>query len=178
MYRKLRNKILFLALVVLMIVCFTGVAFAHRMETKAADGFQSNGNQISGWYWCRSGGHHAEWIWNPISHVPTKACINFTLLVTNKASGGGSGYSCTVKVQILDLNGNVLQTGTAKIYNPFKPQNSQNTGGVGYYAYGAYCLKTPRAIQAGFKVKILWPPTNNKYHFAAKSTSAKLAYFY
>ena len=176
MYRKLRNKFLFLALVVLMIVCFTAVVFAGSLKAKAADDFQSNGNKISGWYWCRSGGHYAEWTWEPASSVPSKACINFTLLVTNKASGG-SGYGCNVKVQILDLNGNVLQTGTAKIYNPFKPQISQNTGGLGYYAYGAYCLKTTNLnlVKTGFKVRILWPPTNKKYHFAAKLESAKLA---
>lgn len=164
-------------MVALVVVIVSGVALAEPMRTKKADSFRTNGDLIAGWYWLRRSGHYAMWNWKPIVVGPKKVCVNFNLLVTNKINGG-SGYSCVVGITILDFRGRVVEKGKMKLYNPFRPQNPQYTRGVGYSAYGAYCLKNPRIIRGGFKVIIKWPPVDSKYHVAVAHDKATLAYTY
>jgi hypothetical protein len=168
-------------MVLMMVLVFSGAVLADPMKTKKADGFNTNGDgPIAGWHWLRSPGHMATWQWNPVPDKPAKACINFQLLVTNKISGG-SGYGCKVDVAILDLENKVIEQGSAQLYNPFRPRNPQDTRGIGYPAYGAYC--SPHLIKLlsdgmGFKVRIQWPPKDNKYHVAVAADKAELAYTY
>jgi len=170
------RRVLIISLTALMMVLFTEVTIAAKMEIKGADSFYVKGDgPISGWYWCRRPGHYAQWNWGPVYIYPKKAYINLNLLVTNKTNGG-SGYSCTVKLVVLDRHGDVVETGSTKLYNPFRPQYSQNTQGIGYSAYGAYCLRHPSIIRKGFSIKIKWPPLNNRYHFAVIRNKAILAY--
>lgn len=174
--RKQTVKNILILIAVLMIVVLTGVAFASSLKTKSATSFESNGNKIAGWYWCRSSSHYAIWTFQTSAVYPKEACINFTVLVTNKASGG-SGFDCNPTVELLDLNGVLLETRKVKLINPFRPIWSSNSGGLGYTAYGSFCSKHICKIMqtGGFKIRVIWPPSP-KYHFACKKTSATLAY--
>jgi hypothetical protein len=168
-------------MVLMMVLVFSGLVFADPMKTRKADAFNTNGDgPISGWHWLRRSGHMATWQWNPVSDKPNKACINFQLLVTNKTSGG-SGYDCKVNVLILDLEDKVIEKGAVQLHNPFRPRNPQDTQGIGYPAYGAYC--SPHLIKllsagVGFKVRIEWPPKDNQHHVAVAADKAELAYTY
>ena len=156
------------------IVTVSGVG--ARFSVTEPVSFQSNGDWINGWYWVRRWNHWAQWSWKAISLTPNQAYINFHLLVTNK--DGGSGFSTTVKIKILNQWGQVVEQGQVDLINPFKPQFSGDTEGVGYSAYGAYQIQNLSLLGQLFTVKIEWPPVGYGYHLAAQQDSAKLVYTY
>ncbi len=140
--------------------------------------FSSNGDLISGWYWCRANGHYAQWVWKPTLAAPFRpklAAVNFALLVTNNANGG-SGFGMKVKVEITTLERQHIESGYVELVNTFRPQVSFDTKGVGYQAYGAYEIKNVQAMWSGFIARLYWPGEPPKYHFAANKEGAFLAY--
>jgi len=178
--RRISRKLVGISVLALCLVLIGGGVMAYTLYTRAADSFTSNGNLISGWYWLRATGHYAEWTWNAgETREPNRdACLNFSVLVTNRASGG-SGYECNLRVRVLDLQGNLVTTRTLVLDNYFRPINSTNSGGVGYAAYGATCsINIGRTVVEGFKVRVDWPPLNRTYHVAVKQESVGLAYLY
>ncbi|MBS3766136.1 PKD domain-containing protein [Candidatus Bipolaricaulota bacterium] len=146
-----------------------------RYDSSEADSFDSNGERRESWYWLRSFNHYGEWEWRRISATPREAYINLEFLVSNELNGG-SGYSATVEIQILDQYGNVVESGTVSLENPFRPKFSGNSDGVGYKAFGAYEVRNPSQLRNGFRVRVDWPPTDNKNLFAVKRSAAILAY--
>lgn len=118
--------------------------------------FTSNGDQISGWHWLRSGGQSATWVFRTRDFAgASKVYLNFAPLVTNQA-GGGSGFGTTVKVTI---EGSRTMTMTIPATNPYMPQDPQGSGGLGYQCYGHSGMISP-ALYAGvneLRVTIQYP---------------------
>ena len=141
------------------------------------DSFQSNGERTGpgDGYWLRNWNHYAKWDWNGTSQRPQKAFINFHFLVTNGYERG-SGYDASVEVKILNRFGNTIESGSVILNNPFRPDFSGDTGGVGYDAYGAYQVQNSAMLRNGFTVRVEWPPQGNRNHFAVKRSAALLAY--
>lgn len=152
-----------------------GLTCENGLVVKNADDFQANGTiLIHGWNWLKQDGLFAEWTWKPLDVDSAEACLNFEFLVTNK-SNGGSGFSCKVKVIINDLQGNFVVSGTVMLFNPFRPKYPEDTNGVGYKAYGSFCAsKLARTLKEGFKARIEWPPSGNRYHFAVAKEKVTL----
>jgi len=159
------------------IVTVSQVGIGARFSVTEPVSFQTNGDWISGWYWIREWNHWAKWSWNRISLTPNQAYINFHLLVTNKVNGG-SGFSATVKIKILNQWGQVVEQGQVNLINSFKPQFTGNTQGVGCSAYGAYQIQNLSLLRQRFTVKIEWPPVGSRYRLATQQDSASLAYTY
>ncbi len=103
-----------------------------------AASYASTGADIAGWNWVRSPGNTATWTFDVAGLAgakPHSIYLNVTALVTNGANGG-SGYSASaVKFNVTcGASSKLLVT---RLYNPFKPMDPANSGGLGYYAYGA-----------------------------------------
>jgi hypothetical protein len=98
------------------------------------------------------------------------------MLVTNQ--NGGSGYSSVIEFVIEDRNGNTIERGSVDLTNTYRPQYSGDTNGVGYEAFGSYRVSNPGELRNGFRVRVEWPPRNNRYHFGTQRGSVKLAYEY
>lgn len=139
------------------------------------DSFNSNGNRTQDWYWLSRYNHYGEWRWNRLSTTPQEAYLNFTLLVSNRQNGG-SGYDATVEVKILNSYGNVMERGDVTLNNPFRPDFSGNTNGVGYEAYGAYQIQNRSQLRNGFRVRVEWPPEDSRNPVAVNRSSLILAY--
>ena len=77
-----------------------GAALAENLVTVTPQDFQASGADISGWTWLRLSGNSAEWTWGGVDVTPRAACVNFSLLVTNTASGG-SGHDGRIQVIIV-----------------------------------------------------------------------------
>jgi len=159
------------------IVTVGQVGVGARFSAIKPVSFQANGDWISGWCWVREWNHWAQWSWNRISLTPSQAYINFHLLVTNEVDGG-SGFSATAKIKILNQWGQVVEQGQVNLINPFKPQFSGDTQGVGYSAYGSYQIRDLSLLGQRFTVKVEWPPVGFRYRLAAQQDSASLAYTY
>lgn len=155
---------------------------AERLRTMEATSFAANGPLIQGSHWCREHGQFLEWSWGPVAPggEVAEAAVNLSLLVTNTYNGG-SGYSVRVIVQILTLDGAKVHSESVDIRNPFLPQFSGDTEGVGYAAYGALSLPVEvferyQLFVRGFRLRIDWPPMHSDYHFAGAQGSALLAW--
>ena len=148
-------------LVVLLVLAVLAVAWA-RAYSLGASNFASNGSPISGWHWLRSSGHTATWTFDAGALQGAKGVyINLNPLVTN-GTNGGSGYDTTVKYTI---QGARTQTGTITVVNPFRPTDPQNSGGLGYQAYG-HSGTIPSTVYRGcsaVKVTISYPFPNGKH---------------
>ena len=142
--------------------------------------FQAQGNgPIYGWTWLTKKGDRASWIFKLLPNPVTvqAAALNFSLLVTNQVNGG-SGYTSSPRVKILDLEGNQLGSSTLNLVNTFRPKYSGNTVGIGYPASDAIehsLIKQLVSQGQSFMVNIEWPAPD-KNHFAAKKDSVLLAY--
>ncbi len=147
-----------------------------RFNQVSADYFNSNGNRKDNWYWSSSFGDYARWTWYSIPHSPNQAYLNFDLLVANQ--DWGSGFGATLEFRITDMNGNLIERGSVDLANTFRPQYSGDTNGIGYEASGSYHLSNPNELRNGFRVRIEWPPRNNRYYFGARQSAVKLAYEY
>jgi len=147
-----------------------------RFNEVEADNFYSNGSQSNQWYWHRSRGTYSRWIWYSLPNSPDRAYLNFGLLVTNQ--NGGSGYSASIEFTIEDRSGNTIERGRVDLSNTYRPQFSGDTNGIGYEAYGSYRINNPNELEGGFRVRVEWPPRDNRYHFATRRSALKLAYEY
>ncbi|MFB6290224.1 MAG: PKD domain-containing protein [Candidatus Bipolaricaulia bacterium] len=147
-----------------------------RFNQEEADDYYSNGSMENGWYWHRNFGTYSRWTWYSLPNRPNRAYLNFDLLVTNR--NGGSGYGAVVKFAIEDLNGNIIERGSVDLANTYRPQYSGDTNGVGYEASGSYRVSNASALRNGFRVRVEWPPRDNRYYFGTRRSSVKLAYEY
>ena len=147
-----------------------------RFNEEQADDFYSNGSSQDGWYWHRNYGTYSRWTWYSLNNRPGEAYLNFNLKVTNQ--NGGSGYGAVVEFIIEDRNGNTIERGSVDLANAYRPQYSGDTNGVGYEASGSYRISNPSSLQGGFRVRVEWPPRNNRYYFGTQRNAVKLAYEY
>ena len=152
-----------------------GPTAAQGLATAQPDDFRAQGPVIQGWHWLRDAGAKARWHWSPVWARPGQACINFSLLVTNRVSGG-SGYDATVQVSLIGDDGMSGGTSSVRLLNPFRPVFPGNTRGLGYPAYGAVC---PRGLYAlmrhGFTLEMRWTLAVGR-HIAVRRDSAVLGY--
>ena len=176
--KRIRFKqVVWLVSFFVLLVAMGGLVYgSEQLQTAKADSFHSNGALIQGTYWCRQNGQFLEWMWkprNPGGHV-SAAAVNFELLVTNHASGG-SGFGTAVKVLILDLGGHhVIGDTVLKLRNPFLPQFSGDSHGIGYKAYGAILID-PHLVSVGFILRIGWPSADG-HHFGGAKDGALLGF--
>ncbi|MCK4323683.1 MAG: hypothetical protein KAW89_04080, partial [Armatimonadetes bacterium] len=109
--------------------------------------------------------------------------LNFAGLVTNGVDGG-AGYDARLKFYVFVPGSNVGGGSTVKTVNPFRPQHSANSHGVGYKVYGhggqlsSGLLR--KAIAVGsLKATLVWDRDNvvpiNR-HIAVKKSSLSLGY--
>lgn len=102
--------------------------------------YSSNGADISGWNWVRGPGQQATWTFDIAALAPASARsvhLNVSALVTNRASGG-SGYSAKGVKFLLSCDPARRPTRVAvNLFNPFRPLDPADSGGVGYAAYGS-----------------------------------------
>lgn len=105
--------------------------------------FESNGDQIAGWYWIREPGQGATWTFNLTDlnddspALRNTVFLNATALVT-QASGGGSGYSAKVRLTLSSENGTTVLW--LPLINLFRPIEPASTGGVGYGTDGSVMI--------------------------------------
>ncbi|HEX7626872.1 MAG TPA: hypothetical protein VF379_07420 [Gaiellaceae bacterium] len=138
--------------------------------------FQSNGAYINGWYWVRSPGQTATWTFDAAALQaarPASVNLNLAALVTNGVSGG-SGYSTTVRASV----SNGVRTRTTGIYltNPFRPTDPEDSGGIGYQAYGhAYLSSSVWKGATTITVTISYPTTRG-YHVAVNRDALLIGY--
>jgi PKD repeat protein len=147
-----------------------------KFASKGANYFYSAGDEEDGWHWNSFWGDYAQWRWVPISDHPKDAYINFHILVTNDE--GASGLEAKLKLRVLNNLGRIIETGEVELSNPFMPQFSGDTNGVGYDTYGYYQIKDTDLLNQGFRVEIEWPPVDNRYRFGTAKTSTLLTYTY
>ena len=175
----MRNRSVLLVLVTLLSglgLLFVGGAASKAVPFGAAS-FQSNGDQISGWYWVRSTGRSATYTF---SAAPLQAAksgsvyLNVNALVT-KGVSGGSGYSTSIKLNV----SNGTRTGVVylSLVNPFRPTDPDNSSGVGYAAYGhAYVSSIYYRGASTLTFTYTFPTTGHPYHVALNQGAATLAY--
>jgi hypothetical protein len=134
------------AAVALLVIASAVLAAARRID---AYEFKSNGAAVSGWYWIRQPVHHATWSFRMLKTPARTGTLHFNadFLVTNGTSGG-SGYGAAV---MLHFKNDLGKTADALIDlgNHFRPQDLQNSNGVGYQAHGAVAVPSTVAAQAG-----------------------------
>ena len=102
-----------------------------------ASSFTSNGTSSGGWTWVHDDMHTASWtfiITSLQSAKPGSVYLNVDALVSNRVEGG-SGYSAK-SVRFTARCGDVRQTMTVKLVNPFRPTFSGNSLGIGWAASG------------------------------------------
>jgi len=150
----------------------SGPLFNHE----EADDMNSNGSREDQWYWLRNFGDYSRWSWYSIPNTPNRAYLNFNLLVTNQARG--SGYGATVEFRINDFNGNLIERGYVDLANTFRPQISGDTDGIGYEAFGSYRVSNPGELRNGFRVRVEWPPRDNRYYVGTRRDAVTLDYEY
>lgn len=147
-----------------------------RFNQVKADDFNTNVNREDQWYWNKDFGDYSRWGWYSVQHTPEQAYLNFNMLITNQ--DWGSGYDSTLEFRIEDMNGNRIERGTVDLENTFRPQFSGDTDGVGYEASGSYHIDNPGRLKGGFRVRMEWPPRNNRYYFGARRDAVTLTYEY
>ncbi|MFW6104426.1 MAG: PKD domain-containing protein [Candidatus Bipolaricaulota bacterium] len=150
----------------------SGPLFNHE----EADDMNSNGSREDQWYWLRNFGDYSRWSWYSLSDTPNRAYLNFNLLVTNQDRG--SGYGATVEFKINDFNGNLIERGYVDLANTFRPQFSEDTNGIGYEAFGSYRISNPEELRNGFRVRVEWPPRDNRYYIGTRRGAVTLDYEY
>ena len=177
------------AIVVICILSLVGigVAFAAQARALQATEYQALGcANIVGWDWLRATDARVTWTFPAaelrgadLQHV----CLNFAGLITNGVNGG-AGYDASLKFYVFVPEGGTGGTSTVQTVNPFRPQHSANSQGVGYQVYGhGGQLSTTllgKAIAAGsLKVTLVWGQDNVipiDRHVAVKKSSLFLGY--
>lgn len=127
------------------LVCATLVAGAVTATTASASvavegatAYSSNGDPIAGWDWLRDPGDYAEWTFamaDVDGAQPRSAYLNVSALVTNRVTGG-SGYSIKNARFTISCSAFTQDMGV-RLGNPFRPLDPEDSGGIGYSAYGA-----------------------------------------
>ena len=161
---------------------FASVATPKATPLIAAS-FQSNGDVNNGWTWIRSSGQSATYSFTVAGLQAVKGSslyLNLTGLVTNGA-GGGSGYSTLVKFTV--SNGTKTGVIGVQLTNPFRPIDPQNSGGLGYQAYGnAVVSSTYWKGAQTLTLTYTYPPNPHAptsaplYHVALNQSGMTLAY--
>lgn len=150
----------------------TTIASAMELATPSAASYTSEGANISGWTWLRAKGNYAEWTWKAGPAGSGPACLNFTVLTTNTASGG-SGHNGKLKMQLTKPDGGRISPATISFVNPFRPKVNFDTRGVGYMAYGTVCPGgLGGLVESGFRLRVEW---SGGAHVAVRKDSATLA---
>jgi hypothetical protein len=150
-------------------------ASARAVTLKPAS-FQAQGSLINGWYWLRAASHQATWAFDAGAlqqAMPGRVYLNMTGLVT-KGVSGGSGYSTSLKVIV--SNGIRTQTTSMSLLNPFRPVDPEDSGGVGYYAYGNAYLSSSLWKGAQKLTVTVMPRYWQTYHVAANADSMLIGY--
>ena len=144
--KGLRRTIMIVASAALVFLAASGAAAmsTHRQQagtliTVQPSSYTSNGDVISGWNWLRASGNTASWTFDAGGMQAARrgsVFLNLNALAT-KGVSGGSGWSGSLLLRLVGTN-------TAKamisLTNPFRPQSSADSGGVGYAAYGAVAI--------------------------------------
>ncbi len=154
---------------------------ASKAVPLGATSFQSSGDLISGWYWLRSSGQSATYTFSTSALQAAKSGsvnLNVSALVTNGVNGG-SGYSTMLKLAV----SNGIRTGTivVPLTNPFRPIDPENSGGVGYQAYGhAYVsssyLKGAQTLTLTYTFPTPLRSPHTTYHVALNQGAMTMAY--
>lgn len=132
-----------------------------------ASSYTSNGALISGWHWLRSPSHSATYTFDvhAVSSA-SSAWLNARFLVTNRINGG-CGYGGNVKLEISNNLGKKTST-TLTLNNPFRPQDPDDSHGMGYDAYGACSIPTSVWKGASMIKVVVTNPSPSTRHVAVK----------
>lgn len=108
------------------------------VAVETASSYVSDGDPVAGWDWLRGPGDYAQWTFAMSGlddALPRSAYLNVSALVTNRANGG-SGYSVKNARFTVSCAAFTQDMGV-RLDNPFRPLDPQDSGGIGYAAYGA-----------------------------------------
>jgi len=102
---------------------------------------------IAGWYWMRSSTYSDTATYTFSAFDPAALGLDHSLtiylapLVTNKTSGG-AGWDARVRVAVTYVfsGGSKTWAYSVMLINPFPPQSTLSSGGVGYQTYGSLKL--------------------------------------
>ena len=173
---------------IMIIVCLlslvvAGVVFAANARVLNCTSYTPTGcASVAGWDWLRTANASVTYTFNTAALsgcTLTKVHLNFAGLCTNGASGG-SGYGATLtwKVEAGDATGSYSMTAS----NHFRPQDPNNSGGVGYAAAGSTAALSSalvtKAIDTGsMKVTLAWQGgVSSGRHVACKRDALSLGY--
>lgn len=160
---------------ILLIVLLT-TSVLPRLLTYSADSFNAYGTRESkGWYWCESKDSYLEWYWFPLKNLSKTFYVNFHLKMSNKVDNGGSGFSSEKMVALLLIGEDgekILRRSVFVLYNPFPIKFEGDSEGLGQDVYGSVEFQVDeKELQAlrneGFRIRLVWPPLDNKNVFAA-----------
>lgn len=140
---------------------------------------------IAGWDWLRATDARATWEFDTTALRGVRldsVYLNVSALVTNGVNGG-SGYDCKVRLYVSVPSGTGGYS-TVTTVNPYRPQSSNNSGGVGYQVYGhggaLGQVLVQKAIDEGrLRVTATWnvdDVTPIDRHYAVKADSVCLGY--
>jgi hypothetical protein len=157
-------------------LAFAGATAAKVVPLNAAT-FQSTGDLINGWTWVRSTGKTATYTFDASALQGAKlgsVYLNLTALVTNGVNGG-SGYSTAVKFAV--TNGTKTGVIVVPLTNPFRPIDRDNSGGVGYQAYGhAYVSSSYYKGAQTLTFTYTFPTSSHAYHVAFNQSGMTMAF--
>ena len=141
-------------------------------QPRQAENFsQSKGVLIADWYWLRDPARqaYAEWTFHGLDPA-APATLVMDMLVTNQ-SNGGSGYSSPVGITLLNPSGNSQTTLRHVIaQNLAFSQETANSHGAGYQAYGSLAL-TPGLIDSQGNIIVRIARPDARYHLAVNQNS-------
>jgi len=185
------RRVLLMGVVVLVLVSLgigLGVyANSSRAHVLHASEYNALGcAQIVGWDWLRATDARVTWTFKAADLAGAdlnNVHLNFSGLVTNGVDGG-AGYDAKLKFYVYVPNTDLGGGSTVRTVNPFRPQHSANSSGVGYQVYGhgspLYSGLIRAALHRGeLKVTLVWGRDNvapiNR-HIAVKKSSVFLGY--
>lgn len=178
-HRSRTPFVLALLWAVLLVLIGTGPANATAASLGATS-YASNGAQINGWNWVRSGGESATWTFDVSTLTPVQkrsVFLNVNALVTNGVNGG-SGFSAkNVKFLVTCTAGARALRYTVNLINPFRPVDPADSGGLGYAAYGSSTsgLNLARGTCTTVTVTTAAPFVGGR-HIAFRADAATLGY--
>ena len=136
---------------------------AYALGAVGADTYEALGcAHIVGWDWLRATDARVKWVFDTsdlAGATPNKVFLNFDGLVTNGVDGG-AGYDARLKFYVRVPDG-ADGPSNVQAVNPFRPQDPNNSEGVGYAVYGhggALSASLVRqAVEAGsLEVMLTW----------------------